>query len=98
MPGQPGHPDLILAEFQAKMRTGELGENYPPDPAEEKAGRGASLLIRWAIMLFIAGLILLNANEMLVTVAVIAFLILAGAAETRLWRRCSREDAQAPAE
>ena len=89
---QPGHPDLILAEFQAKMRAGEFQRGL--DPAEERAKRGAALLIRWAILIFVAVLTILNFNDMLITVAVIAFLVLAAGAEVWLWRRRSRAEAR----
>ena len=88
---QPGHPDLILAEFQAKMRAGEFQRGL--DPAEDRAKRGAALLIRWAILISVAVLTILNFNDTLITVAVIAFLVLAAGAEVWLWRRRSRAEA-----
>jgi hypothetical protein len=86
--GNPGHPDLILAEFQAKARAGEL---LHPIEAVETTSPWKPLLTRWAILGGVGVLIALLYFNWLVTTAVAGFLLLAAAREIWVWRRESAD-------
>ena len=88
--GNPGHPDLILAEFQAKARAGVLFRQ--PDPAEEKTRRGAGLIARLVIVAVAAALVITNYNDWRITAAVVPVVTLVVVAEIWLWRRRSRAE------
>ncbi len=88
--GNPGHPDLILAEFKARARAGLLLRQ--PDSSEEKTRRGAGLIVRLVIVAATGALVITNYDDWRITAAVIAVVALVLVAEIWLWRRRSRAD------
>jgi len=87
MPGQPGHQDLLLAEFQAKMRAREQNPGHDDQAEqEEKTTRSGAFVIRWAILIGAAAFVILNLDDSRATIAVLVFLSLVAALEAWLWR------------
>jgi len=99
MPGQPGHQDLLLAEFQAKMRARERNPG-PDDHAEqeEKTNRGGDFVIRWAILIGAAAFVVLNFDDNRATLAVLVVLSLVAMSEVWLWHRRARRVSEGQAE
>jgi len=90
--GQPGHAELVLAEFKAKMQARAANPDYDAEEAlaEEKAFQGFAVLIRWAILIAAGALLALFMEDRAVTVGVIVFIALAVLTQIWLWRRRSR--------
>jgi hypothetical protein len=89
--GNPGHADLILAEFQTKLRAGEL--THPIDPPDADVSPRMALITRWAILAVVSSAVALLYYNWVVTAAIAAFILLAAAREIWLWRG-SRADRQ----
>ena len=53
---QPGHGDVSLAEFQAKLLTN--GQPPYPDPAEERLRRITRVIWRWVVIALLVAAIL----------------------------------------
>jgi hypothetical protein len=89
--GQPGHADLVRAEFKAKMQARASNPDYDAEEAfeEEKTFKAVALLIRWAILVAAGALLTLFMEDRVVTVGVIVFIALAVMTEVWLWRRRS---------
>ena len=86
--GNPGHPDLIAAEFKARARAGELLREL--SPGEETARTVGLFLLRWLIVAGVGAAVIFNYENTLITAAVILVAVLAVVAEVWLWRRRSR--------
>jgi uncharacterized membrane protein (DUF4010 family) len=89
---QPGKGDLILAEFQAKLRA--RAQEPHPDEAEATTRRWALLMIRWTLLVAIVVWIYFSTDSVALDVALAIFLILGVVGEIWWWAWRSRREAE----
>ena len=94
--GNPGHPDLILAEFQTKLRAAEV--THPIEPPDADGSPRMALISRWATLAVASSAVALLYYNWVVTAAIAAFILLAVAREIWLWRGSHAEEEEYSAE